>query len=52
MHVGVEHESSQELRETMLHLDRIQREQFLGLIDDKERMIMPLAPSSRQGDGR
>ena len=52
VHVGVEHESSQELREAVLHLDPVQREQLLGLIDDKERVIMLLAPSSRQEDGR
>ncbi len=52
VHVGVEHESAQELREAVLHLDRVQREQFLGLIHDKERVIMLLTPSSRQEDGR
>ena len=52
MHVGVEHESPQELREAVLHLDPVQREQFLSLIDDKERVIMLLAPASRQEDGR
>ena len=52
VHVGVEHESTQELREAVLHLDPVQREQLLGLIHDKERVIVPLAPSSRQDDGR
>ena len=40
MHVGLEHESSQQLREAVLHLEPVQREQFLGLIDDEERVIV------------
>ncbi len=50
VNVGLEHESSQQLRKPALHIDPVQREQFLCLIDDEERVLVTLAPPPRQQD--